>query len=281
LTSTQEKIVLRWLSERPMNLGYPTELWTGPRVAHLIEQEFGVRLHPHYVVQWLRERGYTPQVPARVPIERDQATIAQWVAHRWPRIQRHAVKTGCRIAFIDESGVLMAPLVRRSWAPRGHQPTQYQRGRGTHEKVSIAAAIWLDLSRADIGLFFKTLPDEYFDSYYSACFLEALLKSIEGTIITIWDGGNMHRGDPIRAIEAAYPNRIAFERLPPYAPTLNPVELLWNWLKYDRLSNFAPENSKELDRAVIRELNAIRSNRSLLTSFFEGSDLSIPRALLS
>jgi len=38
------------------------------------------------------------------------------------------------LAFVDESGMMMSPLVRRSWAPRGHTPVIHQRTR-SHQKV--------------------------------------------------------------------------------------------------------------------------------------------------
>ncbi len=41
--------------------------------------------------------------------------------------------------FLDESGMLMAPLVRRSWSVRGQTPVLRQRGR-CHQKVSAIAA---------------------------------------------------------------------------------------------------------------------------------------------
>src|SRR5262245_6463683 len=66
LTTTQEKIVCRWLADNPQDHGFATELWAAPRLAQLIEQEFGARFHPDYLTAWLRRRGYTPQKPRRV-----------------------------------------------------------------------------------------------------------------------------------------------------------------------------------------------------------------------
>ena len=93
LTTTQEKIVRRWLIESPLKLGFATDLWTGPRLAHLIQQEFGIRFHPQYLNAWMRDRGFTPQKPQRVPRGRDPDAIAEWLATQWPRIKkRHADK---------------------------------------------------------------------------------------------------------------------------------------------------------------------------------------------
>jgi transposase len=88
LTSTQEKIALRWLTERPAHHGFETDLWTAARLGHLIREEFGVRLNPRYLSTWLRERGYTPQKPERVPRERDPEAIAAWLESDWPRIKK-------------------------------------------------------------------------------------------------------------------------------------------------------------------------------------------------
>ena|SRR5271166_2541191 len=94
LTTTQEKIIRRWLTEKPSEHGFPTELWTGPRLAHLIQQEFAVRLHPRYLTAWMRERGFTPQKPQRVPRERDPEAIHQWLTTQWPRIKKGSATGG-------------------------------------------------------------------------------------------------------------------------------------------------------------------------------------------
>src|SRR3954471_1334128 len=67
LTSTQEKIIRRWLADKPTEHGFATDLWTGPRLALMVRQEFGIGLNPKYLTVWLRRRGFTPQKPRRVP----------------------------------------------------------------------------------------------------------------------------------------------------------------------------------------------------------------------
>jgi transposase len=88
LTSNQEKVIHRWLADKPTEHGFPTDLWTGPRLAHMIRQEFGVDLNPKYLTVWLRRRGFTPQKPRRIPRERDPQAIAAWLACDWPRIKK-------------------------------------------------------------------------------------------------------------------------------------------------------------------------------------------------
>jgi transposase len=272
LTVTQEKITLRWLRGSPVEHGFATELWTAPRLAQLIEEEFAVRFNPRWLSTWLRDRGFTPQKPERVPRERDPGAIAAWLASDWPRIKKKARRQGARLALIDESGLMMAPLLRRTWAPRGRTPSLEQHG-AHRKKVSVAAALWLSPQRDRLGLYFHTLPDGYFDNWYVTAFLEAMLRDLPGRFAVVWDGGTMHKGEPIRALEAQFADRLSLERLPPFAPMLNPVEALWSWLKYSRLNNFAPRTPAELDGRVIDELMAVREDQAFLRSLFHASEL--------
>jgi transposase len=174
----------------------------------------------------------------------------------------------------------MAPLARRTWAPRGRTPEQQQKG-GTREKVSIAAAVGLSPRRDRLGLYFHTLANGYFDSGYMAAFLEAMLKDLDGRFVVVWDGGPMHKGDPIRDRMSHFADRLDLERLPPYAPMLNPVEPVWSWLKWGRLSNLGPKDATELDARATAELVRVRSDQAFLRKLFHASELPLPRVLLS
>ena len=93
LTDQQAETVLSWLSQSPTVFGFANELWTAPRIAHLIRQEFNVRFHPRYLNDWLTARGVTRQKPKRQARQRDQERIDHWIAHDWPRILKRGTKT--------------------------------------------------------------------------------------------------------------------------------------------------------------------------------------------
>ena len=57
---------------------------------------------------------------------------------------------------------MMAPLVRRSWSPRGQTPVLRQRGR-SHRKVSVIAAIIVSPQRRRVRAVFGFLPDANYD----------------------------------------------------------------------------------------------------------------------
>jgi putative transposase len=192
--------------------------------------------------------------------------------------QKKARRQGAYLAVIDESGLLMAPLVRRTWALRGQTPELAQRS-GKREKVSVAAALWLSPLRDRLGLFARTLVNDYFDNWTSAASLEALLRELPGRVVVVWDGGSMHKGDPINQLQEMMAGRLSLEGFPPYSPQLSPVEPSWSWLKYSRLCNYAPHDATDLDRHVVAEWSAIRDNQELLRGFWHASDLPLPRPL--
>jgi transposase len=174
----------------------------------------------------------------------------------------------------------MGPLLRRTWAPEGRTPPVAQQG-AHRKKVPVAAAVWLSPRRGHPGLYSHTLADGYFDNWYVTAFVEAMLKDLGGRCVVVWDGGNMHKGEPIEALVSHFADRLSLERLPPFAPMLNPVGPLWSWLKWERLSNYAPHDVRELDGRVVAELASKRDDQRFLRNLFHASELPLPRALLS
>lgn len=174
----------------------------------------------------------------------------------------------------------MGPLLCRTWAPCGQTPTLVQQG-AHRQKVSVIASLGLSPCRGLLRLDHQTLAETYFDNWSVAGYLEAMVQGLDGRFVVIWDGGNMHKGDPTRELAAGFSNRLVLERLPPFAPMLNPVEAVWSWLKWERLSNFAPRNVGELDERVVAELDSVRDDQVFLRNLFHASELPLPRTLLS
>jgi len=70
------------LKRGPEALGYATGLWTSWRVAHLIEQECGVKYHPVQAWRILRQLGWSCQRPVGRALERDEEKIRRWKRQR-------------------------------------------------------------------------------------------------------------------------------------------------------------------------------------------------------
>jgi transposase len=88
LSAAQRRRLVTLLGQGALHAGYRTELWTLPRVAELIRDEFGVRYHPAHVWKLLTALGWSCQKPERRAVERDEAAIARWKREDWPRIKK-------------------------------------------------------------------------------------------------------------------------------------------------------------------------------------------------
>ena len=96
LSDEQRKQLTKHLLAGPEKLGYETPLWTCERVAHLIEQEFGVRFHTGHVWKLLRRLGWSPQRPVGRALERNEEAIAEWKKKTWPAIKKKPANRGAR-----------------------------------------------------------------------------------------------------------------------------------------------------------------------------------------
>jgi putative transposase len=178
------------------------------------------------------------------------------------------------VVLIDETGLFLNPLVRRTWAPVGETPVLESWGRH-RDKVSVIGAVTISPVARRLGFYFATDPRDFFNAERVVVFLRDLLKHLRGKVIVVWDGGSNHKGPLIREFLRRN-RRLRLERLPAYAPELNPVEMVWSWLKYGRLANFVPADVDDLDGWVNDDLVELRYNSELLSHLWDGSDLPFP-----
>ena len=166
----------------------------------------------------------------------------------------------------------MMPVLRRTWAPCGATPTLAVRAR-SHEKVSGIGALVVSPRRRHITLALALHPRMNIRGPQVLRFLHHLARHVRGPVILLWDRGRSHRHHLVRAWLAAHP-RFHVVWFPPYAPELNPVELLWGYLKYGRLANLAPDTVEDIRSHVCRERRCLTRRSQLLRSFFRHSALS-------
>ena len=78
LDAAQRERLTALLLEGPEAHGFPTPLWTCPRVARLIQDEFGVDYHEGHVWKVLRGLGLSPQRTDGQARERNEETVRTW-----------------------------------------------------------------------------------------------------------------------------------------------------------------------------------------------------------
>ena len=188
--------------------------------------------------------------------------------------KKNAARRRAAIVFIDEAGFLMAPLVRRTWAPRGQTPVLTQRGR-SRRKVSVIGALVISPRRRRVHACFGLLPDANFDGPAILAFLRQLRRTLGGPMVVVWDRLKAHIGKPIAAWLIRHRRTVRAYLLPPYAPELNPVELIWGHSKANPLANFAPSELSDLVEHVHITRLAIGDDEPLLRSFIQHGRLPL------
>jgi transposase len=139
----------------------------------------------------------------------------------------------------------LLPAAVRTYAPRGQTPIL--RVPLTRDHLSVISGITPE------GELFLLAQERALTSLDVARFLRHLLEILPAPLLIIWDGGPIHRGQPVQDLLAAVgPERLQVERLPAYAPDLNPDEGIWNYLKRVELRNVCCRSLRHL-REALRE----------------------------
>jgi len=190
--------------------------------------------------------------------------------------QENARRLNATIVFLGESGFMLRPLVRRSWAPRGHTPIV--RCWDRRDRLSVIAAITAPPSRERhrLGAVFR-IHAANIRTPQATEFLRILDRHVGGPLIVVQDRLNVHKAATRRWLAARRPDapRVMVEWLPPYAPDLNPAEQLWNHSKRVDMGNLAPTDRDDLRGHVRRSIVGQRCRPNLLASAFDHAGRSL------
>lgn len=140
------------------------------------------------------------------------------------------------IVFEDESGVSQQPVVRRTWAPRGKTPILIHTG-GNWKRLSIAGALAFRWDGRRTRFFFHTRAGSYTDASLISVLRDLKRHFPRRRLILIWDGLGGHKSRAMAAYLARQRAWLTVERLPSYAPELNPLEQVWGNVKTRELAN--------------------------------------------
>jgi transposase len=173
--------------------------------------------------------------------------------------------------FIDESGFMLQPLVRRTWAERGKTPILDQWDR--RDRVSVLTALALSPQRRRVRMFFRLL-DHNARAEDFILFLDELRTEVGRKLHVVWDNLGAHRKaeNVLREIGCGWAR---FYRLPPYAPELNPVEHVWTTAKWGRLANAPHSDAEAMWSDVDQTLSDQSCEQRLLKAHFRWARLDL------
>lgn len=149
----------------------------------------------------------------------------------------------------------------RTYAPRGQTPVLHVKL--TRDHLSAIGAITPD------GRLFMQRQDHAYTAEDVVRFLRLLLRRISGKLLVIWDGAPIHRANVIKDfLKRGAAKRLHLERLPGYAPELNPQEGVWNLLKRRELKKLCCRDVPQVAQELRRARERLRHRRAVLRQCF-------------
>jgi transposase len=226
LSSDQLETLRGLLTQGALAHGWEDDFWTTKRVTELIRREFRIGFSSTHTQTILTQYlGWTSQRPVRQLRQRNDDEIQRWKEEDFPRILRDVHRKGAYLTFIDESGFMLAPIIRRTFAPRGKTPVV--KVSDQHARISVAGAVTVSPVQKRLGFLCHLLPDNANIHGHSIVqFMDEIYHRISGPIILLWDGVSIHSAKTVAQYLEKHRRIVACE-FPPHASELNPVDKVW------------------------------------------------------
>lgn len=255
-----ERIQRLIIGKLPDQLRLPFYLWTREAVRRLIEREYGIKLSLSTVGNYLSAWGMSPQRPVRRAYERDEAAIAHWIAHDYPRIAQEARRERACLYWGDEAGFRSDEVRGRSFAPRGHTPEIATTGK--RFGCNLISAL---TNRG--ALSFMVFTGGFVVAVFLG-FLQRLIKHANGRkVYLIVDAHPVHRAKAVQRFVAENGKSIRLIFLPGYAPELNPDELINHDAKL-AMGKQRPRDKGQLQSALRGWMRRRQKQPHVLRNFF-------------
>lgn len=250
--------------------GFRGDVWTCTRIVRVIEEEFGVHYHKSQVSRLLKKLQWTPQVPIRHAIQRDEEAIQRWRDEVWPELFRRARRERRVLVFEDESGFYLLPGVVRTYAPQAQTPVL--REMQTRDHLSVMGGM------TPASKVYTLVRQTSLNGMHVIEFLMHLQRVAGERLLVIWDGSPIHRRTEVKEFLATTRGKVWVEALPGYAPDLNPWdEGGWHHLKDVELRNKACMDLEELHEEFHLAVGRLRQKPHLVRSFFAQAGLRLNR----
>ena len=91
LTKRHKAFLERVIKTSPLKFGFFTELWTLPRLAGVLKEKTGLKIHPAHLWKVLDALGYSPQKPEKRALQRNESEVVYWKHYRFPALKKRLV----------------------------------------------------------------------------------------------------------------------------------------------------------------------------------------------
>src|ERR1039457_4386234 len=239
LTAAQKAVLVELVEKGPDPARHKVVRWRRCDLAGELERLFGVKLHERSVGDLLASLGYRrlsvrPQHP-QADEAAQEAFKKNFAATLAAKLPDHTKGKPLEIWFQDEARIGQQGTLTRVWAKRGTRPRAprdqryewaYIFGAVCPQRRTTAALVAPTANTEVMSMHLKEIGDNVAPGAHAALVL---------------DGAGYHL-----ATGLAVPGNITLVHQPPYAPELNPIENVWQYLRGNKLSNTIYENYDDI-----------------------------------
>ena len=270
LSPRQKALIPEFLWHGAEAYGFTGQVWTGARVALVIQEELGVLYHKHHVAKLLKDLGWAPQMPIKRAFQRDEPAIRRWREETWPELLKRARQERRVLVFEDESGVYLLPGLVRTYAPQAQTPVV--REKQTRDHLSVMGGM------TPQGKVYTLVRRKPLNGLHCIEFFEHLRAVTGSRILVVWDGSPIHRRVAVREFVERSKGKVVVEQLPGYAPGLNPWdEGGWHHLKNVEMRNLVTHDLEELHEQFHLAIERLRQKPHMARSFFAQAGLTLAK----
>jgi transposase len=231
----------------PREMGYPFSVWT----CHDLARHLAERGHPQVAAETIRRhlralgfRIVRPVLSVSSPDPDYDAKVA-----RLEELTAQARRGEIILLYEDEVDLNLLPGIIGCWTRRGQQrrvptPGQNQKCYGFGAVNILTGQITRLIGERKNSDHFCALVEHVIQQYCSG------ERWAGPKVVLVVDNYIIHRSKKTHGVLAGYADRLAVEALPTYSPKLNPVELLWKYLRRKVTHNHLFESMSKLIEAV-------------------------------
>lgn len=265
LTENQLTELCKLLRKPATKLGYSTDLWSGPRIRHLIKYQFGIEYHVKHMPRLLKWLGLILKFPERRALEQDPQALKNWKRRKFPEILNFAKKKKALLFYADESLVSLIPYVGKTWSLPNQTPIVKVSGK-RGQNIGITAAV----NQQGRMCFELTKEHERFTAKVFLRFIKKIHReNPHRFLVLIVDGAPTHTAGIIEKFEEQNKSWLRLEVLPAYSPELNPTEKVWRFLKTKKLNGSTTANKNALRIETTKMIRQIKKDKNRIASFFK------------
>ena len=276
LTADDIAQIKECLTDDPRKYGY--YIWDGSSIQHFIKINFGIEYsvrhcqrmcREYFKLSLIRPRRY----PAKAVLFCEERELFKY---KMLCILAHIAVTGDLLVTQDEAHFKIMTTIMRIWAERGSKPIAYSCD--THKSVCLSG-----FGIVNNGVFFAN-ETKVFDHITYIQSIREFIKFLRSNgllkrqkIYIVSDNASYHTKakkmikENINGEFDDINEYVVFVYMPPYSPDLNPIELMWRFIRRHVTHNKYFSDVEDLRIAITNFLKQYEKENPTLKNLFEFS----------